>query len=82
MAARIHRVSAWRVAALYNARRALRKGARAAEKLVPRKAPVSGIIFWLVIAFLFMPLAVLFFYSFNKSRSGQWTGFSFVWYQK
>ncbi|MEN6477337.1 MAG: ABC transporter permease [Rectinema sp.] len=39
-------------------------------------------IFWLVIAFLFMPLAVLFFYSFNKSRSGQWTGFSFVWYQK
>jgi len=29
-----------------------------------------------------MPLVVLIAYSFNKSRSGEWTGFSFVWYQK
>ncbi|MCE1195963.1 ABC transporter permease [bacterium] len=39
-------------------------------------------MFWLVIAFLFMPLFVLIFFSFNSSRSGEWTGFSFTWYQK
>lgn len=82
MSPSLHRVPAWRVAALYRARKALRKGARTAEKLLPRKAPVSGIVFWIVIGFLFMPLAVLLIYSFNASRSGTWTGFSLVWYRK
>lgn len=77
-----HKVPAWRIAAMYKTRRALRKGAKAAEKLLPRKAPVSGIVYWAVIAFLFMPLAVLFFYSFNAGRTGTWTGFSTIWYQR
>jgi spermidine/putrescine transport system permease protein len=29
-----------------------------------------------------MPLFVLFAYSFNSSKSGAWTGFSLVWYEK
>ena len=49
---------------------------------MPKKATGSNIIFWIVIGFLFAPLAVLIIYSFNKSRSGEWTGFSFIWYQK
>ncbi|MCX8014117.1 MAG: ABC transporter permease [Rectinema sp.] len=42
----------------------------------------SNIIFWAVIGFLFLPLFVLVFYSFNASRQAQWQGFSLVWYQK
>jgi spermidine/putrescine transport system permease protein len=82
MAARIHKFGPWRIAALFHARRIVRKGAKAAIKLVPKKALGSNIIYWIVIGFLFMPLVVLIAYSFNKSRSGEWTGFSFVWYQK
>lgn len=81
-AMRTHKVPAWRIAAMFMTRRALRKGAKAAEKLLPRKAPVAGIVYWIVIAFLFMPLAVLFFYSFNAGRTGTWTGFSVTWYEK
>ncbi|MEW6550444.1 MAG: ABC transporter permease [Spirochaetota bacterium] len=36
----------------------------------------------MVIAFLFAPLFVLILYSFNASRSGEWTGFSLEWYRK
>lgn len=82
MAARIHGLKPLRIAALFYARRLVRKSAKAASRLLPRKAKVSGVIFWIVIGFLFMPLAVLILYSFNSSRSGDWTGFSFVWYQK
>ena len=82
MAARIHGLKPFRIATLFHARRLVRKSARAAAKLMPKKATGSSIIYWIVIAFLFMPLAVLILYSFNKSRSGEWTGFSFVWYQK
>lgn len=82
MAASIHGLKPLRIAALFHARRLVRKSARAAAKLMPKKAKVSGVIFWAVIGFLFMPLAVLIIYSFNASRSGDWTGFSFVWYQK
>ncbi|MDP2790493.1 MAG: ABC transporter permease [Rectinemataceae bacterium] len=81
-AARLHKISPWRVAALWKTRRALRKGARLAASLVPGKTTFSDIIFWTVIGFLFMPLAVLLVYSFNSSRSGSWTGFSTVWYEK
>ncbi len=82
MAARVHKFGPLRIAALFHARRIVRKGAKAAIGLVPKKALGSNIIYWLVIGFLFMPLVVLIAYSFNKSRSGEWTGFSFVWYQK
>ncbi|HWP68286.1 MAG TPA: ABC transporter permease [Rectinemataceae bacterium] len=82
MAARIHGLKPFRIATLFYARRIVRKSAKAAAKLMPKKTTGSSIIFWIVIAFLFMPLFVLILYSFNKSRSGEWTGFSFIWYQK
>jgi len=82
MAARIHGLKPFRIATLFYARRLVRKSARAAAKLIPKKTTGSSIIFWLVIGFLFLPLFVLILYSFNKSRSGEWTGFSFIWYQK
>lgn len=79
---RRHGFKPYRVAALFHARRIVRKGAKAARRLMPRKAKASGIIFWCTIAFLFLPLFVLILYSFNESRTGTWTGFSFIWYQK
>ncbi len=81
-AARIHRISPWRVAAIWKTRRALRKGARLAASIMPKKTTFSDILFWVVIGFLFMPLVVLLIYSFNSSRGGSWTGFSTVWYEK
>jgi spermidine/putrescine transport system permease protein len=39
-------------------------------------------VYFGTIAFLFLPLAVLAFYSFNESKSFNWTGFSLRWYQK
>ncbi len=82
MASKIHGFKPYRVAALFHARRVVRMGARAAAGLMPKKAKGSNIIFWLVILFLFAPLFVLLIYSFNASRSGDWTGFSFIWYQR
>jgi spermidine/putrescine transport system permease protein len=82
MAARIHGLKPFRIATLFYARRIVRKSARAAAKLLPKKMTGSSIVFWTVIGFLFLPLFVLILYSFNKSRSGEWTGFSFIWYQK
>ena len=32
--------------------------------------------------FFFLPLVILAFYSFNESKSFNWTGFSLKWYQK
>jgi spermidine/putrescine transport system permease protein len=43
---------------------------------------ISDFVYGAVIVFLFMPLAVLFFYSFNSSKGGSWTGFSIQWYEK
>lgn len=36
----------------------------------------------LSIAFLFLPLLVIIFFSFNESKGTDFTGFSFVWYEK
>jgi spermidine/putrescine transport system permease protein len=47
-----------------------------------RGVALSDFIYGAVIVFLFMPLAVLFVYSFNSSKSGSWTGFSLQWYEK
>jgi len=82
MVGRIHGLKPLRIAALFHARRLVRKGAKAAARFLPRKAKASSVIFWMVIGFLFMPLAVLILYSFNASRSGEWTGFSLAWYRK
>jgi spermidine/putrescine transport system permease protein len=47
-----------------------------------KRLSFSNTVFWIVIAFLFMPLAVLFVYSFNSSKGGSFTGFSLVWYER
>jgi spermidine/putrescine transport system permease protein len=86
-----------RLRALYRALRATLKGIRplpprilgiptlsgARIRAKRRKGPaLSDFIYGAVIVFLFAPLAVLFIYSFNSSRSGSWNGFSFIWYEK
>jgi len=67
---------------LWRARRMLRKGGAAARKFMPARSSLSNAIYWAVIGFLFLPLFVLVFYSFNAGRQTTWQGFSFVWYQK
>ncbi len=47
-----------------------------------RKPSFSDWVFFATVLFLFMPLFVLFAYSFNASKGGAWTGFSLVWYEK
>ncbi|GMO58811.1 MAG: ABC transporter permease [Treponemataceae bacterium] len=42
----------------------------------------STLILWLTIVFLFLPLIVITFYSFNAGKGSRFTGFSLVWYQK
>src|SRR4028119_877819 len=53
-----------------------------------RKGTLTGLPDWLLLlgsalvyVFLYAPIAVLIFFSFNSTRSTQiWTGFSFEWY--
>ena len=45
-----------------------------------KKPGFSKTVYWFTIGFLFLPLAVLMFYSFNNSRSFSFTGFSLKWY--
>ena len=67
---------------LWRARRMIRKGGAAARKFMPARSSLSNANYWAVIGFLFLPLFVLVFYSFNAGRQTTWQGFSFVWYQK
>ncbi len=44
---------------------------------------LSKVYFWLVMVFLYMPIFVLIFFSFNESKSrSNFTGFTFDWYRK
>lgn len=47
-----------------------------------RDGNLSTTIMALSVAFLFLPLAVTVFYSFNEAKGMVWTGFSFRWYEK
>lgn len=42
----------------------------------------SNLILYLTILFLFVPLFVVIFFSFNESKDTNFTGFSFIWYEK
>ncbi len=42
----------------------------------------SNIVLFLTLVFLFLPLLVIVFYSFNESKMTNFTKFSFVWYEK
>jgi spermidine/putrescine transport system permease protein len=56
--------------------------ARHARQAYQKKFSFSQTVFVGTIAFLFMPLFVLILYSFNESKSTEWTRFSLVWYEK
>ncbi|MCR4741279.1 MAG: ABC transporter permease [Treponema sp.] len=43
---------------------------------------MSTFILWATIFFLFIPLFVVVFFSFNESKDTNFTGFSFIWYEK
>jgi spermidine/putrescine transport system permease protein len=45
-----------------------------------RPHALSRRIYWFTVVFLFLPLLVLMFYSFNSSRSFNFSGFSLKWY--
>lgn len=42
---------------------------------------VSGLVFWMTMAFFYAPLIILIVFSFNEGRSMSFTGFSFKWYK-
>ena len=45
------------------------------------KYRVSGLFFWMTMAFFYAPLIILIIFSFNDGRSMNFTGFSFRWYK-
>ncbi|MCM1407758.1 MAG: ABC transporter permease [Treponema brennaborense] len=47
-----------------------------------RKRSFSMAVLIATYIFLFLPLAVIVVYSFNKGKSGSFTGFSLIWYKK
>lgn len=47
-----------------------------------RRFSLSNTVLALSLAFLFIPLFVIVFYSFNDSKSAEFTKFSFVWYEE
>ena len=58
---------------------------RHAKRGWKKRAPqfsFSKMVLFLCLLFLFLPLLVIIFYSFNTSKDTEITGFSFVWYQK
>ena len=59
--------------------------ARHAKKTWKRRSPklsFSKTFLALGLLFLFIPLFVIVFFSFNSSKDTSWTGFSFIWYEK
>lgn len=47
-----------------------------------RTISFSNTIMALTLVFLFVPLFVIIFFSFNESKDTNFTGFSFIWYEK
>jgi len=58
------------------------EAARHARRAYLQRFSISQTVLVIALIFLFLPLLVLVFYSFNGSTSMQWTGFSFRWYQR
>ena len=54
----------------------------AKRKAAGKTFSFSRIVFFVTMIFLFLPIAVLIFTSFNESSSMNWTGFSLRWYQR
>ena len=48
-----------------------------------KKSRFPGILTWIILVFLYLPIILLVVNSFNASRTGgSWMGFSLVWYRK
>jgi spermidine/putrescine transport system permease protein len=60
--------------------RAPGEAARHARRAFKPRFSLSRTVFVLTLIFLFLPLFVLFLYSFNGSKGMNWTGFSLRWY--
>ncbi|GMO25594.1 MAG: ABC transporter permease [Termitinemataceae bacterium] len=58
------------------------ESSRHARRALRRDFSPSKTVFIATIIFLFLPLFVLVLYSFNSSKGMNFTGFSFVWYEK
>ena len=58
------------------------EAARHAKRAVKKTFSFSKLIFIITLVFLFLPLFVLVFSSFNDSTSMRWAGFSLRWYQR
>jgi spermidine/putrescine transport system permease protein len=58
------------------------EAARHAKRAMRRQFSFSHTVYFVTIVFLFLPLFVLIFYSFNDSTGMNWTGFSMRWYQR
>jgi spermidine/putrescine transport system permease protein len=58
------------------------EAARHAKRAMRRPFSFSQTVYFVTIIFLFLPLLVLVFYSFNDSTGMNWTGFSLRWYQR
>jgi len=58
------------------------EAARHARRAYRQRFSISQFVLILTLIFLFLPLLVLFVYSFNSSTGMQWTGFSLRWYER
>lgn len=58
------------------------KHAKRNWKKIARKSSSSNIVLCLTFAFLYIPLFVIIFFSFNKSEGAHFTSFSFRWYEE
>ena len=58
------------------------EASRHARRANRKKFSFSQTVFIITMIFLFLPLLILIFYSFNDSSSMRWTGFSLRWYRR
>ncbi len=68
----------------FSRKRPLSEPARHARRAYQNKQPLSlsNTVMALSVVFLFLPLAVIVFYSFNSAKGMVWTGFSLHWYER
>jgi len=58
------------------------EASRHARRARRKSFSFSKLVFFIALAFLFLPLVVLIISSFNESTSMRWSGFSLRWYQR
>ncbi|MCL2205340.1 MAG: ABC transporter permease [Treponema sp.] len=58
------------------------EASRHARRARRKTFPFSKLVFFIVLAFLFLPLIVLMVSSFNEATTMRWTGFSLRWYER